>query len=745
MQPNQAPEIIRQKQKDGKLKLEVRLPPEGEFEAVCEMVDSQGELIAIKSVSVRAADYQRSPKKRTIWWWVDWGKAGFAFALLVYLLIRLIGLEDFPIYFFSDEAIQSVQAADLIRDHFYSPYHELLLVYFENGGQYNLSTSVYYQVLPVLLFGKSILVTRTSAALLALLSALAVAAMVVQGTGKKTGWLAVLVLSLMPAWFLHSRTAFETAMAVNFYAGFVACYGFYRLKDVRFLYPAALFAALAFYSYSPMQMVVGVTLVGLLISDGRYHWQQRKTFFKALGLGLILMLPYLRFSLDHPGEGIRHLEILGSYWTQNLPWQQKITRYLQIYGQGLNPLYWFLPDQVDLQRHLMKGYGHLWQVGFPFLWVGLYWCIRHFKQSFARLLLITLLAAPSGASLVEIGITRLLVMVIPATLLVTAGMLQIWDWLKYLLKKSGMRRSSYELLLKVGVFILLAALNVGMLVDALHNGATWYSNYGLYGMQYGARQVFAAIRDELQNNPDQKIVLTSAWANGADVLARFFFPDPLPFQMGSIEGYIKEYKPLDPQTLFVMTPEEMKNVQSSQKITDIRTLKIIPYPNGEPGFYFSKVEYAPDIEKIFTEEQAARRKMQSASLTLPDGQAIDVEFSTLDMGEIKHVFDGDRNTLARTWESNPFRIVVHFAQPRRIDQLIVKVGGEGTRITAELWEPGSLEPLILEKELPAASEPRFTELKLAQPKEIAWAEIRITNLNNNEPAHVHLWEVQFQP
>src|SRR3989337_1972766 len=43
---------------------------------------------------------------------------GFGFALGVYLATRLIGLEDFPIYFFTDEAVQTLLASDYVQNGF---------------------------------------------------------------------------------------------------------------------------------------------------------------------------------------------------------------------------------------------------------------------------------------------------------------------------------------------------------------------------------------------------------------------------------------------------------------------------------------------------------------------------------------------------------------------------------------------------------------------------------------------------
>ena len=44
----------------------------------------------------------------------------FVLSLAVYLLTRLIRLPDFPIYLFTDEAIQTQQAADLLARGFRS-------------------------------------------------------------------------------------------------------------------------------------------------------------------------------------------------------------------------------------------------------------------------------------------------------------------------------------------------------------------------------------------------------------------------------------------------------------------------------------------------------------------------------------------------------------------------------------------------------------------------------------------------
>ena len=95
----------------------------------------------------------------------------FALALGTYLLTRLIGLDRFPIYFFSDEAVQTVQAESFIRNGWTNSAGEFLPTYFQNGPFWNLSVSVYLQVIPYLLLGKSIFVNRAVSVLVTWLGA----------------------------------------------------------------------------------------------------------------------------------------------------------------------------------------------------------------------------------------------------------------------------------------------------------------------------------------------------------------------------------------------------------------------------------------------------------------------------------------------------------------------------------------------------------------------------------------------
>ena len=152
----------------------------------------------------------------------------FALSLATLLASRLFRLADFPIYFFCDEAVQQVRAWELLRDGLRDQFHQLLPTYFRNGEVFNLSTSVYAQVLPVLAFGRSVFLTRAVSALIACSAAVAVCLTLRNVFRIRFWWTGALLLGITPAWFLHSRTAFETAMAVSFFSWALYFYLRYR-------------------------------------------------------------------------------------------------------------------------------------------------------------------------------------------------------------------------------------------------------------------------------------------------------------------------------------------------------------------------------------------------------------------------------------------------------------------------------------------------------------------------------------
>lgn len=659
----------------------------------------------------------------------------FGLAITVYLLTHLVGLARFPIYFFSDEAIQTVAAANLVRDNFRDEEGVILPTYFKNGPYYNLSTSVYAQVLPYILFGKSVFITRATSVFISLLGAISISLMLRNIYRISYWWVGVLLLSIAPAWFLHSRTAFETVLFVSFYALCIYAYLLYRFRSAHYLYYSILLGALAFYTYSPGQVVIALTGVLLLISDAGYHWQNRRLVLRGFALGVVLAFPYLRFRVSHPSAPFEHLRILDSYWLQQIPLTEKLARFGSEYLYGLSPAYWFLPNERDLPRHLMKGYGHILFIFLPFVILGLTAALRGIKSSAYRVLLICLIAAPIGGAVVEIGITRVLVFLIPAIILIALGINLVMTWLESKkLPHSG---------LSIGLFVVFSLTNLFLLIDVMANAATWYQDYGLGGMQYGAQQVFPKAARYLEEAPETRLIISPNWANGTDVVARFFLGDPLPIQVGSVDGHISHLKPLDQNTLFVMTPEEYSMAQESKKFQDILVEEIIPYPSGVDGFYFVRMSYVEKIDQIMEEERKERMELRTAKVMI-DGELVSVKHSLLDIGEVGHIFDDDLHTLGRTFEANPAIIELEFPAPRFIQGVSVIIGSTEAEIGAVLKSDPSSEPRKFTRIFQGNIEQPEAIFEFNEAVQTLILRLEIRDLHQAEPGNVHIWEIGIQ-
>jgi hypothetical protein len=350
--------------------------------------------------------------------------------------------------------------------------------------------------------------------------------------------------------------------------------------------------------------------------------------------------------------------------------------------------------------------------------------------------LISFLAAPIGSALVHVAVTRALVMVIPAVLFISIGTITFLEWIKK--RYSNLSRTFISL----SLFIFLASVNFYMLYDILINGPTWYSDYGLGGMQYGGKQVYSAVKEYLEDDPGALISVSPSWANGADVIANFYLSDPIPVQLGNIEHYLYNFLPLEDGRLFVMTADEFEKTTTSGKFTDIQVQEILDYPDGRPGFYFVQLEYVEDIEQILQKEEAVRRELQVDEIVL-DGEKIKVRYPLLDMGKIADLWDGDDRSVARTFEANPFVIELTFPEPREMIGVSLVVGDTDVWIDASLYPAEGVQPEKITAELSGSVQEPAVYLDFGGSKQVEVLVLEVRDLLQDEPAHVHLWEIQF--
>jgi hypothetical protein len=658
--------------------------------------------------------------------------------LLLYALTRFTGLSAFPIYFFCDEAIQANLANVLLQNGLRDTEGTLLPPYFLNAEKWNLGLSVYVHLISTALFGVSVEVSRATSALVSMLGVLAVALTLKLVFVNRFWWLSSLVMAAMPTWFLHSRTAFETVMMVSFYAGFMCAYLLYRYRSPYYLFAALLFGGATFYSYANGQGVMLISGVLLLLVDRRYHLKQRKEIvIGALGLSFILAAPFVRFRMLHPEDLENQLLALHSYWIDPLPLSEKLLTFGQIYLQGLSPTYWFFPNNVDLARHVMKGMGHAPLLLLPFILVGLGVCLWKWRSPAHRMILIALLAAPFSAALVAIAITRVLAMVVPLTLLTCIGLEQVARWV---------RRWTGYLPIAAGVSLLLVLMSWNMLHAALLEGPTWHADYGMGGMQYGAEQLFGhALPEAMAKSPNDHFLVSPTWANNPDAFVDFFLtPDQSNrIALVNIDAFTVTRQELTLNHVFVMPNYEYQQAQNSGKFMLARPERIIPYPDGRPGFYFVRMQYVPHVDELFAADRAKRQQLQENSV-LVDGEVILVRHSLLDMGQLPDLFDNAAHTLIRGFEANPLILEFNFANPRTVSEFDLTVGTMDFTLDVEITSVGASAPQSFRATYTdLAPDPQVTYVLPNGPLTATKLRLAIKNLHAQEVTHIHVREIAF--
>jgi hypothetical protein len=332
--------------------------------------------------------------------------------------------------------------------------------------------------------------------------------------------------------------------------------------------------------------------------------------------------------------------------------------------------------------------------------------------------------------------------------LMALGLESLLGWLekglKWIFRQRAVIAQGKWLFLTISLILLvvLGSVNLAMLHDALVNGPTWYQDYTLAGMQWGASQLFAAVNQYIGHHPNAELLVSPSWTNGTDVVAEFFLAPNAPVHLGSVEGHLFQHLALPDNLEFVMIPTEMDKVVSSGKFKDVRVDQVIPYPNGAPGFYFAHLQYVDNIDQILADEQAQRSVLQYATVMI-QGQPVQVAYSMLDMGSIDLLFDGDQNTVSRTLEANPFIIELTFPEPRLLNGYTMTLGSADARVTAVLYPLDGSPVQSIATFKGSVSNPQL-DVSFSQPVNTPKVRFEIFQPYSGVPANVHVWEIELK-
>jgi hypothetical protein len=115
------------------------------------------------------------------------------------------------------------------------------------------------------------------------------------------------------------------------------------------------------------------------------------------------------------------------------------------------------------------------------------------------------------------------------------------------------------------------------------------------------------------------------------------------------------------------------------------------------------------------------------------------------MGNVPDLFDGDKNTLIRGLEDNPFVLEFVFDPPRRMSQLYVRVGEMEGQIALAVTTAAGGEPLTQTRTVRRGLD--YTEQTFtlgAAPLEVTKIHMEIGEPGRGEPDHIEVREVTFR-
>jgi hypothetical protein len=259
-------------------------------------------------------------------------------------------------------------------------------------------------------------------------------------------------------------------------------------------------------------------------------------------------------------------------------------------------------------------------------------------------------------------------------------------------------------------------------------------------MQYGAAQVFGAIREELAGDPVLRVHMSPDWTNNANALAEFFLePEQQPrLTMGNMNGWLLIKGELDPAQINVLPADEYERARASTKLVLDPPLRVIPYPDGRPGFYFLRMRYADDIDAQFAADEAAKQRTAEGEVLL-DGQTVAVEHSVFDLGNLTDLVDGDPETLVRGASANPLILELRFPEPRRVAGIKLHTSDMDLTLKVIATPAGGGEPRVAETTYrDLTDEPRIDLPLPAGPLELDRLRLEILDLAPQLEQHIHV-------
>ncbi|MEA2625038.1 MAG: hypothetical protein QOD06_1083, partial [Candidatus Binatota bacterium] len=491
--------------------------------------------------------------------------------------------------------------------------------------------------------------------------------------GVRPAWATFAVFATTPLWYLHSRTGFEYVVATSFFLAFALCYLLALREHGAWAIPAAISAAAAFYSYTPARGWVAVGLTLLAIINLPEHLRRWRVSLGAVALLALLLAPALYVQWNRPDVAMKRLEALGFREFRQKPVADQVRQIASNYAQGLDPRFWYTwsgtQNSGPMERHVVAGLPQLPPWTAPFAAIGLGAVLLRLGRVEHRTLLALVIASLSSASLVGFNNARAMPVGVLLLVLSLIGLGRVWSLVA--------RRAAVERVAALGLAAALAVNAVLFQTYVFDSARYAYADYGFYGVQMGAPEVFRWIARHHQEY--RRIRVSHGAFNAAYIFIPFYLRGEAARKttVDDFGTFCRADARLPADVLYVASVGTFDELRSRACPVRERVVATIPDLRGQPLFRMSRLERAPDFADWLLREQRVRETPVRETVRHRGGP-IEIEHSALDIGEAQAIFDGDLATLARSAGVNPARFLVQLPGTtiRRVRVTVSHTGAE---------------------------------------------------------------------
>jgi hypothetical protein len=314
---------------------------------------------------------------------------------------NLVGLGGTPPGLYSDEASIGYNAWTIA--HFGVDEHGAALpLFFQAFGEWKNPVYVYLLVPFVWLFGLSSAVVRAPAALLGIVTAVALAGFARRATGSRGVALATLLVAGATPWLtLESRVAFEVPSMVACLAVmlWLLARGAASPTDRLSFGFAGLALGLSVFAYT-VGRLEGVLLAALVLVSFGWGGQLRRLRLFVVPVAAAYLLLAL-WAAGHPGQLTVYFNAISITAGHPAIWTVA-GRFVSNMAAYFGPAFLFVSGDPNLRQSTGFG-GELLVATLPLLVAGIAVCVRRWRQPLPRFILIGLVIAPVAAALTNQG------------------------------------------------------------------------------------------------------------------------------------------------------------------------------------------------------------------------------------------------------------------------------------------------------------------------------------------------------